>query len=375
MHIPVLLKEVLKYLDPKSGQNFVDCTFGFGGHSEAILEKINPDGKVLGIEWDTEKFPISNFQFSKDRLILVNDSYTNLKEIIKREKFGPVNGILLDLGISSFEVDDSGRGFSFQKNEPLDMRFSQAQSLTAKEIINQWSEEELARIFQEYGQERFARNIASNIVEVRLQQQIETTFQLVEIIRKSFPRSYKFGKAHFATRAFQALRIAVNEELDNLKKVLPQALEVLERDGKIAVISFHSLEDAIVKKFFKEQAKNNKLEILTKKPIIASMQEVKRNPKARSAKLRVAVSITSIFIVCLFGLYFYQIQELVKSSYLLSNAQKDLLKFETQNLLFSQQNIETSSFSKIEELVLALDFVKNDSIKYIPLSNDYLVRK
>ncbi|MDO8524611.1 MAG: 16S rRNA (cytosine(1402)-N(4))-methyltransferase RsmH [bacterium] len=296
MHIPVLLKEVLEFLNPKPNENFVDCTFGFGGHSEAILEKIKPHGKVLGIEWDNEKLKIKNEKLKIEQgLILVNDSYANLKDIIKREKLGPINGILLDLGLSSWEIENSGKGFSFQKDEPLDMRYAvqsskcKVKSLTAREIINEWGEEDLARIFQEYGQERFAKNIARNIVEVRLQQPIETTFQLVDIIRKSFPRSYKFGKAHFATRVFQALRIAVNSELDNLKAVLPQALEVLEKNGRIAVIAFHSLEDAIVKKFFKEQAKSNTLQILTKKPIMASREEIKQNPKSRSAKLRVAI--------------------------------------------------------------------------------------
>ncbi|MEK7104152.1 MAG: 16S rRNA (cytosine(1402)-N(4))-methyltransferase RsmH [Patescibacteria group bacterium] len=289
-HIPVLLNEVIEYLNPKPNENFIDCTLGFSGHAEAILEKIKPNGRVLGIEWDEEKLKVQSSKFKVEkRLVVVNDSYANLRDIIEREKFYPVNGIFLDLGLSSWEVDNSGRGFSFQKDEELDMRFSQNQSLTAKEIINKWPEQDLAEIFQEYGQERFAKNIARNIVEVRLQQPVETTSQLVEIIRKSFPRSYKFPKAHFATRAFQALRIAVNAELDNLKNVLPQAVEALEKEGRIAVVSFHSLEDAIVKKFFKTQAKNSTLQILTKKPIVASFEEIKRNPRARSAKLRVAI--------------------------------------------------------------------------------------
>ena len=290
-HIPVLLNEVMQYLNPQPNQNFVDCTFGFGGHSKAILEKIKPNGRVLGIEWDADKFSIYNFQFSKERLTIINDSYANLKDVVARENFNNINGILLDLGLSSWEIENSGRGFSFQKNEPLDMRFSQNQDLTAKEIVNNYTEQELGKIFQEYGQERFAKNIASNIVQVRKDHFIETTDQLVEIIRKSFPKSYKFGKAHFATRTFQALRIAVNTELDNLKNVLPQTIDVLEKDGRVAVISFHSLEDAIVKKFFKEQAKNNKLQIITKKPITASLEEIKINPKARSAKLRVAIKL------------------------------------------------------------------------------------
>lgn len=297
-HIPVLKDEVIEYLDPKPSENFVDCTFGFGGHTKAILERNSPGGKVLGIEWDEEKCKVQSSKCKvEERLIVVNDSYANLKDIVKREKFQPLNGVLLDIGISSFEVENSGRGFSFQKNEPLDMRYAvqsskcKVKSLTAKEIVNEWDEEELTRIFSEYGQERFARNIASNIANIRKENLIETTFQLVEIIRKSFPRSYKFGKAHFATRVFQALRIAVNGELDNLKNVLPQALDILEENGRIAVISFHSLEDAIVKSFFKEQAKNSKLQILTKKPITASFEEVKINPRARSAKLRVAIKL------------------------------------------------------------------------------------
>jgi len=291
-HIPVLLNEVIEYLNPQPNQNFVDCTFGFGGHTEAILEKIKPNGRVLGIEWDAEKVKNQELGIrNQEGLKVVNDSYANLKTIIENENFQPVNGILLDLGISSWEVDESKRGFSFQKDEPLDMRFSQNQGLTAKEIVNKWPEQDLAEIFKEYGQERFATNVARNICEVRQRHSIETTFQLVEIIRKSFPRSYKFPKAHFATRIFQALRIAVNSELDNLKKVLPQAIEILEKEGRVGVISFHSLEDAIVKRFFKEQQKNNKIKILTKKPIMPTLEEIKRNPRARSSKLRIGIKI------------------------------------------------------------------------------------
>ncbi len=305
MHIPVLLNEVIELLNPQPNQNFIDCTCGFSGHSKAILEKTKPSGKVLGIEWDKDIFEQVKKQ-NIERLVLVNDSYVNLKNIvqIQKENFGPVhpvksceagtakplfnrvNGILLDVGISSFHIDSSGRGFSFQKNEPLDMRFSENQSLTAKEIVNKWPEQDLAEIFQEYGQERFARRIAQEIIRKRKEQPIQTTLQLVEIIRKSFPRSYKFGRVHFATRTFQALRIAVNGELENLKAVLPQALGILEKGGKIVVISFHSLEDGIVKRFFKENSKNGLLQILTKKPLIPVLSEIKENPKARSAKLR-----------------------------------------------------------------------------------------
>jgi len=297
MHIPVLLNEVIQYLDPQPNQNFIDCTLGFAGHTAAILQKNGPNGKVLGIEIDKDvykltkskiaEFSIINYQFSKDRLILVNDSYANLREIVERENFKPIDGILLDLGMSSWDLEQSGKGFSFQKDEPLDMRYA-AESLTAKEIINKWPEEEIAKILAEYGQERFARNIAKNIVDTRCQQTIETTFQLIEVIRKSFPRSYKFGRAHFATKTFQALRIAINNELANLQKVLPQAMELLAPGGRLVAISFHSLEDKIVKNFFRDQQKQNNLQIQTKKPIMAASAEARDNPRARSAKLRAA---------------------------------------------------------------------------------------
>ena len=292
MHVPVLLKEVIEYLDPHAGENFIDCTLGFAGHSKAILEKNGPSGKVLGIEWDEEKLKTKNEKLkTEERLIVVNDSYANLKEIVGRENFQPVNGILLDLGMSSWDLEESGRGFSFQKDEPLDMRYSKNQDLTAQEIINKWPEQKLAEIFRDYGQERFARNIAKKVVDIRHQQPIETTFQLVEAIRKGFPRGYRFGKGHFATKTFQALRIAVNDELGNLRSVLPQAIEVLAKGGRLAVISFHSLEDRVVKNFFKEEQQKNTIKILTKKPLAPSLAETQRNPRARSAKLRAAVKL------------------------------------------------------------------------------------
>lgn len=292
MHFPVFKNEVIEYLNPKPNQNFIDCTLGFAGHAAAILERTKPNGKVLGIEWDLEKIKNQELNIkNNEKLIVVNDSYANLKEIIAREKFDNISGILLDLGLSSWDFENSGRGFSFQKDERLDMRFSQRQSLTAEEIVNRWPEESIARILRDYGQERFARNIASKIIEVRLQQPIKTTFQLVGVIKKSFPRSYKFGKQHIATRTFQALRTAVNDELNNLNKVLPQALELLSAGGRIVVISFHSLEDRIVKNFFKEKVKQGSIKILTQKPVTPSLAEIVNNPRARSAKLRAALKV------------------------------------------------------------------------------------
>jgi 16S rRNA (cytosine1402-N4)-methyltransferase len=258
------------------------------------------------------------------RLILVNDSFVNLKEIVKKESFKDVKGILLDLGISSWHLEKSGRGFTFQKDEFLDMRYKaetiKEESLTAEKILNEWSEKEIEKVLKEYGEERFAKRISKKIVEERKIKPIRTTFQLVEIIKKAIPSWYHtrfsgYPKIHFATRTFQALRIAVNDELENLKKVLPQALEILERNGRLVVISFHSLEDRIVKNFLKDYShgrirpeqipsglygasipERNEVapfacQILTKKLVRPSFEEIKINPRSRSARLRAALKL------------------------------------------------------------------------------------
>jgi 16S rRNA (cytosine1402-N4)-methyltransferase len=278
MHVPVLKKEVLEVLDPKPNENFIDCTINGGGHAAAILEKNGPRGKVLGIELDRELYRRLNSQIV-ERLILVNSSYANLKEIIKKNNFGPINGILFDLGMSSWHLEESSRGFTFQKYEPLDMRYNTSQELTAEKIINKYSQEEIERILKEYGEERFSKRIAKKIIENR---PIKTTFDLVKIINRAIPRRQII---HPATRTFQALRIAVNQELDSLEKALPQAEEILAPGGRLAVISFHSLEDRIVKNFFKRSG----LKILTKKPIIPSKEEIKQNLRSRSSKLRAGI--------------------------------------------------------------------------------------
>lgn len=290
MHIPVLEKEVIYYLDPKPNENFIDCTIGEGGHAAQILEKTAPEGKLLGIDWDEEQIKNCrlNLWHLKNRLILVCDSYSNLKRIVQETKFENISGILLDLGMSSWHIEISGRGFSFRKNEPLDMRYSEKTKLTAQEILNSWAKENLEKILQMYGEEKFAKKIVREIVEERKNRKIENTFQLVEIIRRATPKWYHRQKIHFATKTFQALRIAVNNELKNLKKVLPQALDVLESEGRIVIISFHSLEDRIVKKFLKVKEREGKLKILTKKPISPSFEEIKNNPRSKSAKLRAA---------------------------------------------------------------------------------------
>ena len=293
MHIPALQKEILKYLEPKPNQNFIDATIGEGGHALAVLERTSPSGKLLGIDWSPEtiencKLKIKSF---KKRAILVCDNFVNLKEIVKREKFLAVSGILFDLGMSSWHLEESGRGFSFLKNEPLDMRYNPQNLLTAEKIVNYWSKSEIEKILREYGEEQFARKIAEKIVETRTKP-IKTTFQLVAIIKKTVPFKYQHRKIHFATRTFQALRIAVNDELNNLEKALPQTLEILKPEGRLVIISFHSLEDRIVKNFFREQDSIS-LKVLTKKPIRPKKEEIKINPRTRSAKLRAVIKMTS----------------------------------------------------------------------------------
>jgi 16S rRNA (cytosine1402-N4)-methyltransferase len=324
MHISVLLKEVLEYLNPKPNENFIDCTVGGSGHAFAILKQTAPNGKVLGIDLDSEilkkiKRKAQSTEY-KNRLILANDSFANLKNIIEENHFKPVQGILLDLGFSSWQMDESGRGFSFKKDEPLIMKYDKQaksqkpkakssnqkskisfdkfrttsiinQNFTAEYVVNVFPEKELVKIFQEYGEERFSRRIAKKICEQRKIKAIKTTFQLVEVIRQAIPARFWHQKIHFATRVFQSLRIAVNDELNNIKKVLPQAIEVLEPSGKITVISFHSLEDRIVKQFFKEQSKIGRLKIITKKPVVPTSEEIEKNPRSRSAKMRVAMKI------------------------------------------------------------------------------------
>ncbi len=296
MHIPVLLKEVINYLSPKPNQNFIDCTIGGGGHAFVILKLIEPKGKLLGIDLSKEAIDeltkIKNKKAKiKNRLILVNENFINLKRIIEKYNFKDISGILIDLGLSTDLLEKSGKGFSFQKDEFLDMRYAK-NGITAAEIINQYPKEMLEKILKEYGEEKFAKPIVRNILDKRRKNKIKTTKQLVEVINEVLE---KFGVYRFRfktlARVFQALRIAVNDELENLKKVLPQTIEVLGKNGKLVIISYHSLEDRIVKNFFRQKAKEGILKILTKKPVRPTNQEIKNNPRSRSAKLRAAFKI------------------------------------------------------------------------------------
>jgi 16S rRNA (cytosine1402-N4)-methyltransferase len=294
IHTAVLKKEVLEYLDPKQNENFVDCTVGEGGHAEDILKKNVPGGKVLGIDLDPQQIISSHWleAIYKDRVVLVNDSYTNLRDIVGRKNFQPVNGILLDLGMSSAQLEAAHKGFSFKVDQGLDMMYNDlANHLTAEKIVNEWPEERIKEILEDYGEEKFAKKIAKNIVEQRKLGRIKSTFQLIEIIKNATAPAYWRGKIHYATRTFQALRIAVNDELENVKRVLPEAISVLAPDGRLAVISFHSLEDRIVKNFLVNEAKKGTVKILTKKPITAGRDELSKNARARSAKLRAVIKI------------------------------------------------------------------------------------
>ncbi|OGG87190.1 16S rRNA (cytosine(1402)-N(4))-methyltransferase [Candidatus Kuenenbacteria bacterium RIFCSPHIGHO2_02_FULL_39_13] len=289
IHKPVLLKEVIELLEPKSGENFIDCNYGSGGHSRAILERIKPAGHILAIDADPGVKGDKNIK-------LINDNFVNLKAIYERNFPYPVSGILFDLGFSSDQLENSGRGFSFLTDEPLDMRYNpEGQRLTAKEILNKYGAKSLVRIFREFGEvkEKLARKVAWAIVARRGRRLFEMTSDLLEVISEN---AVRHKRIHPATQFFQALRIEVNKELDNLRQILPQAVEILKpalpdkslggQGGRLAVISFHSLEDRIVKNYFRDWARQGKVELLTKKPLTAGEEELKSNPRARSAKLR-----------------------------------------------------------------------------------------
>ena len=288
-HIPVLLNEVLSALEPKSGGVFLDGTVGHGGHAEAILKRILPKGRLLAIDRDERNLEVARKRLAKDRarVVFVKDSYANALGHAERHGFFGCDGILLDLGFSSAHVDDASRGFSFLNEGPLDMRYDQSQELTAADILNSWTENDLAAIFRLYGEEPEAARYAKTIAQARRQHRFATTMDLAAHIELVTPRR---GKIHPATRVFQALRIVVNEELAELERALPMMVGLLKPGGRLAIITFHSLEDRIVKQFFQSQ-KNHTLKILNKHVIAPSEEEQMRNPRSRSAKLRAAEKI------------------------------------------------------------------------------------
>lgn len=291
VHKSVLLNEVIEGLNFKAKSIFIDGTFGGGGHSSEICKKY-PNVKILAIDQDKNawKKAQSKFKGLDCDISFHNSNFRDLEKVLNTEKIEKVDGVLLDLGLSSDQLENSGRGFSFMKQEPLLMTMKEnpkAEDLTAQDIVNTWSEENLADIIYGYGEERFSRRIAKGIVDARQKVKIENTFQLVSIIEKSLPSIAKKGRIHPATKTFQALRIAVNDELNTLDMGMQKGFEVLKNGGRIAVISFHSLEDRMVKRFFKVKVDNKEAIFVNKKPIIAGAEELKINPRARSAKLRI----------------------------------------------------------------------------------------
>ncbi len=284
MHIPVLLQESVEILLGSGGRVFLDCTVGLGGHAREILRR-NPDSYVIGIDLDEYALEKAqeNLKEFEGRFSLYRANFRDMDEVLAEEGIEKVDGILMDLGVSMLQLK-SGRGFSFQEDAPLDMRMGREQSLTAYRVVNEYPQKELVRIFHEYGEERFSGRIAKAIVRAREKRPIETTAELVEIITSALPTPRRRGRIHPATRVFQAIRIEVNRELENLQVALEKTPSLLKRGGRLVVISFHSLEDRIVKNFFKDH--RSQFRVLTKKPLTPKEEEIERNPASRSAKLR-----------------------------------------------------------------------------------------
>jgi len=321
IHKPVLLEESLEKLNLKKGGVVVDATLGGGGHSREILKEIGENGILIAFDQDIKaikeftEFSNSNFQFSNNfqipifksnNQILINSNFANLRKVLKVLKIKNIDSILADLGMSSDQLENKERGFSFQKDAELDMRMDKRRKKTAKEIVNTYSQNDLEKILREFGEEKYARRISRAIIAGRKTQPIRRTSELVKVIKDAVPFGYGRGKRHFATKTFQALRMETNDELENIKRFLPQAISVLRTGGRLAVISFHSGEDKAVKGIFRENARGcicppkfpvcrcgrkPKIKIITKKPIIPKCEEIEINPRARSAKLRVAEKI------------------------------------------------------------------------------------
>ncbi|OGI58161.1 16S rRNA (cytosine(1402)-N(4))-methyltransferase [Candidatus Nomurabacteria bacterium RIFCSPHIGHO2_01_FULL_37_110] len=296
IHRTVLLNEtidgLLASLKLNKGENekfiVVDATFGGGGHSLEICRKY-PSVKIIALDQDKNVFTEGD-KFKNCNISFVNDNFRNIDKVLVKTKVEEVDGIIFDLGLSSDQLENSGRGFSFLKDEPLLMTMKENPSredLTAKEIVNTWSEESLADIIHGYGEERFARRIAKGVVETRVKKKIESSFDLVKVINDSVPVAYRMGHLHPATRTFQALRIAVNDELGALKNGLEKGFKFLKKGGRMSVISFHSLEDRIVKRFYKAKEKEEKAKLINKKPFTPSIEEIRNNNRSRSAKLRI----------------------------------------------------------------------------------------
>lgn len=289
-HIPVMLKEVVEYLNLKPGQVIVDGTMGTGGHSEAILERIMPSGKLIGIDRDQDSLEVAKARLSNfgDACKYIYANFIDIDTVLAANKIKKIDGLVLDLGISSFQLNDPKRGFSFQNEGPLDMRIDRNSHVSAYDLVNNLNEEEISSLLWHFGQERMANRIARFLVRERERHSIDTTTQLSEVVMKAMPYKYRFHRIHPATRTFQAMRIAVNRELETLEQVLNKAINILNKGARICVISFHSLEDRIVKLSFRKAASVGLVKIITPKPLVPQEDEVRQNSSSRSAKFRVA---------------------------------------------------------------------------------------
>ncbi|HIS89741.1 TPA: 16S rRNA (cytosine(1402)-N(4))-methyltransferase RsmH [Candidatus Avigastranaerophilus faecigallinarum] len=299
-HYPVMLKEAVGALECQNGKLYIDATLGGGGYSELILQRISPNGRLISFDVDFDAISAASEKLKDyENLIIVNDSYTNIKKYLAENNIKEITGgIVFDLGASVPQLTSKKRGFSFLSDSKLDMRFNQSANFTAYDVVNDYKEDELVRIFSEYGEERFSKRIAKKVVEIRRKRKIETTKELVDIVFEATPRIK--SKIHPATRIFQAIRIEVNHELDNIKNTLNDVLTLLGNNAILSVVTFHSLEDRIVKNFIKYYSREwmgtdgmfdynpPLLEQINKKPITASEDEIKINPPSRSAKLRIA---------------------------------------------------------------------------------------
>jgi len=287
-HFPVLLEETVSNLLQNGGKIYVDATVGLGGHSYELLRR-NPNIYLIGIDKDPYALEKAKERLKpfEGRYALYQADYKYIDEVLKQEGIEKVDGILMDLGVSMLQLKTPERGFSFREEAPLDMRMDPEQKLTAYDVVNRYSERELIRIIKEYGEERFAPRIARAIVNYRKKKPIETTLELATIVEGAIPKGF-YRKIHPATKTFQAIRIEVNKELDHLKEALLKVPHLLNTEGRVAVITFHSLEDRIVKHTFKHFEREGLLKVITKKPIVPSEEEIKKNPPSRSAKLRVA---------------------------------------------------------------------------------------
>ncbi|MCI5730731.1 MAG: 16S rRNA (cytosine(1402)-N(4))-methyltransferase RsmH [Eubacterium sp.] len=309
-HVSVLLQETIDGLAVKPDGIYVDGTTGGGGHSYEICKRLGENGRLICIDQDAEALAAAEKRLEPFAGIvtMVKSNYAQMKEVLKQLGIDKVDGIVLDLGVSSYQLDNAERGFSYREDAPLDMRMDREQTLTARDIVNEYPESELYRIIKEYGEERFAKNIARNICKRRQDKPLETTFELVDIIRGSMPAKARNGKSHPAKRTFQAIRIECNQELEVLRQALDEMVDLLKDGGRISIITFHSLEDRMVKTSFRRQenpctcppdfpvcvcGNKPKGKVITRKPILPSEEECEQNTRSKSAKLRVFERIES----------------------------------------------------------------------------------